>query len=94
VAIEQGDQIGRYFAFWVFVFYGNFFSKITKGAKILRTPFPVSKIMHSFRQKNTLGRFFSHTRLVTLLLSKPESRSNENAIDRDIIRHLHDRLTG
>jgi hypothetical protein len=47
-SVQQGDQIGRIFAYWAFVYFGQFFS-LQKELKFLGNLFPqYKKVMHQF----------------------------------------------
>jgi hypothetical protein len=48
----QGDQIGRNFAYWVIIFFGPFFQKISEVAKNLTAFLPGKKLCINFYQKN------------------------------------------
>jgi hypothetical protein len=57
----QGDQIGRIFAYWAIVFFGQFYEKYSSSQKV--------KVIYKFRQKMgwaKLWAIFSQTHLVTL----------------------------
>jgi hypothetical protein len=63
---DQGDQIGRIFAFWAIAWS---LLKIRTVAHIIRLLLPRQKCCISFGKKwigLTFGRFFSQTHLVTL----------------------------
>jgi hypothetical protein len=67
---DQGDQIGRIFAYWGIVFFGQFFL-FTEGAFNFWPTFSKGKIMYIFiLTKNGLGCIlgdFTQTHLVTLI---------------------------
>jgi hypothetical protein len=65
----QGDQIGRIFASWVTVFFRQFFKHYWSSQKMIYF-FPHTKLLIHLDKKSFelhFGRFFSWTRLVTLL---------------------------
>jgi hypothetical protein len=43
---KQGDQIGQIFAHWVIVYFWQFFSTITKVARIFCAAFSTVKFMN------------------------------------------------
>jgi hypothetical protein len=58
---QQGDQIGRIFAGWAIVFFGQFFSKIMKAAQSFGPFFPHFRLYIRFGKKRLglhFGRFF------------------------------------
>jgi hypothetical protein len=74
VPASQGDRIGRIFASWVIVFFGQFFLEISEVAQLLELLFPRQKITSILSKK--LGwaapwAIFAQTLLVTLLPAMP-----------------------
>jgi hypothetical protein len=73
---EQGDQIGRNFAYWLIVYFGHFL----RNSKVCQTFwlfFPRNKFCINFDKKCFglhFGRFFSKTHPVTLTRSASERR--------------------
>jgi hypothetical protein len=67
----QGDQIGRIFAKWDIIFFGQF-SKLTETAQIFGLLLFSEKNVYLFWQKMGTAAFwaiFSHSNLVTLLVN-------------------------
>jgi hypothetical protein len=68
---DQGDKIGRIFAQWVNVYFGQFFENRGKWLADIFGDFSTVKFMHSFGRKCSglhFGRLFSPTHLVTLAM--------------------------
>jgi hypothetical protein len=65
----QGDQIGRIFANWVIVYFGQFYENYKSSTHILGI-FSAVKFIHKCLKKCVglhFGRFFDQTHLVTLM---------------------------
>jgi hypothetical protein len=65
--IQEGDQIGRIFAHWAIVFFGQFFEHYRSSPNFPAT-FIHKKVAYKFWQKqlDTFWAIFSQTHLVTL----------------------------
>jgi hypothetical protein len=73
----QGGQIGRIFASWATVYFGQSFL-LTEAVQCFWAIFPTDKGMHNFDQKIGCATFwatFSQTHLVTLILCLGPPRS-------------------
>jgi hypothetical protein len=51
---DQGDQIGRYFAHWAFVYFGQFFKNCISSPNLLLLFLP-EKVIRLFKAPNGLG---------------------------------------
>jgi hypothetical protein len=57
VTADQGDKIGRIFAQWLTLYFGQFFSKITELATLIGYFFPRLLLCINFA-KNCIGQHF------------------------------------
>jgi hypothetical protein len=75
-AFDQGDQIGRIFAQWAIVYFGQWFENYIQSANFWATFFRDISYVLIFT-KNGLATFwasFSQTHLVTLLLTQKKAK--------------------
>jgi hypothetical protein len=69
LVVPQGDQIGRIFAYWAIVFFGQFFENYRRGTNSWATFFHGKSnalILTKIELGLHFGRFFSQAHLVTL----------------------------